>query len=78
MKSMENDKSCGNDGLTKEFYVIFWDDIKATFVSSIRQAKEKKDRDEKHIKNCGSISLLHVDINLLSKTFSKNLDFKHA
>ena len=29
---MKNDKSPGNDGLTKEFYVTFWDDIKATFI----------------------------------------------
>ena len=36
MKSMKNDKSPGNDGLTKEFYVTFWDDIKATFVSSLK------------------------------------------
>ena len=43
MKSMENDKSPGNDGLTKEFYVTFWDDIKATFVSSLKQAKERKE-----------------------------------
>ena len=28
MKSMKNDKSPGNDGLTKEFYITFWDDIK--------------------------------------------------
>ena len=31
MKSMENDKFPGNHGLTTEFYVTFWDDIKATF-----------------------------------------------
>ena len=43
MKIMENDKSPGNDGLTKEFYVTFWDDIKATFISSLKQAKEKKE-----------------------------------
>ena len=42
MKSMKNDKSPGNDGLTKEFYVTFWDDIKATFISSLKQAKERK------------------------------------
>ena len=42
MKSMENDKSPGNDGLTKEFYVTFWDDIKATFICSLKQAKEGK------------------------------------
>ena len=43
MKSMKNDKSPGNNGLTKEFYVTFWDDIKATFVSSLKQAKERKE-----------------------------------
>ena len=42
MKSMKNDKSPGNDGSTKEFYVTFWDDIKATFISSLKQAKERK------------------------------------
>ena len=41
MESMENDKSPGNAGLTREFYVTFWDDIKATFISSLKQAKEK-------------------------------------
>ena len=38
-KSMDSDKSLGNDGLTKGFYVIFWDDIKANFISSIRDVK---------------------------------------
>ena len=41
MKSMKNDKSPGNDGLTKEFYITFWDDIKAIFISSLKQAKER-------------------------------------
>ena len=40
---MENDKSPGNGSLTKEFYVTFWDDIKATFISSLKQAKERKE-----------------------------------
>ena len=43
MKSMENDKSPGNDGLTKEFCIIFGDDIKEIFISSIKQAKEIKE-----------------------------------
>ena len=43
MKSMENYKSPGSEELTKEFYVTFWNDIKATFVSSLKQAKEMKE-----------------------------------
>ena len=37
---MQNDKSPGNDGLTKEFYETFWDDLKEIFVNSVREAKE--------------------------------------
>ena len=28
---MKNDKSLGNDGLTKEFYETFWEEIKTLF-----------------------------------------------
>ena len=40
LRSMQNDKSPGNDGLTKEFYETFWDDLKEIFVNSVREAKE--------------------------------------
>ena len=43
MKSMENNKSPGNDGLTTEFYETFWDDVEATFIYSLKQAKERKE-----------------------------------
>ena len=43
MKSMTNDRSLANDGLTKEFYVTYWDDVKATFISSLKQANERKE-----------------------------------
>ena len=43
MKSMENDKSPGNNGLTKESYVTFRGNVKETFSSSLNQTKERKE-----------------------------------
>ena len=42
MISFENDKSPGNDGLTKEFYCTFWDDINDTFMESLKESKQLK------------------------------------
>ena len=39
---MRNNKSPGNDGLTKEFYETFWNEIKHPFMNSIMEAREKK------------------------------------
>ena len=88
MKCMENDKSPGNDGLTKEFCVSFWDDIKATFISSIRQSKGKKEkvsqrqaiikliqkmgRNKRYINIWRPILFLNVDMKISSKILSKN------
>ena len=38
---MQNNKTPGNDGLTKEFYEAFWNEIKLVFLKSLKQAKEK-------------------------------------
>ena len=38
----ENNRSPGNDGLTKEFYYTFWDDIKDTFMKSLKESKKLK------------------------------------
>ena len=31
---MDNNKSPGNDGLSKEFYEWFWDEVKKPFLAS--------------------------------------------
>ena len=39
MKSFSNNKSPGNNGLTKEFYETFWEELKQSFMNSLNQAK---------------------------------------
>ena len=42
LKTMQNNKSPGNDGLTKEFYEAFWEDIKLPFQNSVRESMQLK------------------------------------
>ena len=35
---MENNKSPGNDGLTKEFYITFWNEIKIPLLLAIEKS----------------------------------------
>ena len=37
LKSIDNNKSPGNDGLSKEFYECFWDEVKKPFLASIHK-----------------------------------------
>ena len=38
LKKLPNNKSPGNDGITKEFYEAFWDDLKTPLLLSVNKA----------------------------------------
>ena len=42
MISFDNNKSPGNDGLTKNFYQTFWQDVKDIFFNSLQEFKRLK------------------------------------
>ena len=42
LTSFKNNKSPGNDGLTKEFYCCFWNNIKDIFMKSLCESKKLK------------------------------------
>ena len=43
LKAMQNNKSPGSDGITTEFYKIFWSDIKSYYVKSLNYSFENGD-----------------------------------
>ena len=42
LKTMQNDKFPGNDGLTKKIYETFWTELNEIFIDSVSEIKEKR------------------------------------
>ena len=40
LQSMGNGKSPGSDGITREFYIFFWEDIRSCLVSTLNYSFE--------------------------------------
>ena len=87
---MHSNKSPGNDGLSKEFYLAFFQTLGSDLMQCLnysfqegeksfsqKQAVmtliEKKDRDNRYIKNWRPISLLNVDAKILSKVLATRI-----
>ena len=41
LRSMQNDKSPGSNGLTKENYETYWNELKDSFIYSVSETKKK-------------------------------------
>ncbi len=82
LMEMKNNKSPGSDGLTVEFYKIFWNDIKRYYVNSINYAFENGTLSE--LQNQGVLTLIpkkDSDLSILTNwrpISLLNVDYKIA
>ena len=89
LKKMKLKKSPGSDGLTVEFYLTFWDQIKSYLVDVYNEAHNReelphslntaiisllyKKGDRKDLKNYRPISLTNIDYKILTHVISNRL-----
>ena len=82
LKNMQNNKSPGSDGITTEFYKLFWNDIKIYLINSLNYSLQIGELTE--LQKQGVITLLPKpgkDINKLENwrpISLLNVDFKIA
>ena len=89
LQQLKDNKSPGPDGLTKEFYVKFWDDLKVLYLKCIDNIFQKgeltemqkrgaiktvfKKGDRTRIKNYRPISLLNLDLKIITKALANRI-----
>ena len=89
LKTFQNNKSPGNDGLPAEFYKTFWPEFGSAMVNACNNSFQKgemspsqrqavitlldKGKDRTLLKNWRPISLLNVDYKIASKTIAHRI-----
>ena len=88
LKDMKNQKSPGSDGLTTEFYKLFWNDIKQFYINSIYYSYQNGEltelqkqsiislipkSDKDTLENWRPISLLNVDYKITTKAIANRV-----